>query len=173
MKPADPVLIAYLPTPRDLELARTKRWYRVPVKHAPRALAQATALAFYQGTSFGEQRWRIEYWAPIERCVETTRLALVPDEPDHPRADDPYVKVVLGAIQPLPQPLTSDQGRRLLFKSTVWGRLIRSTSLDELYEKRPIGDDPLYQIVKSQVDTAASEPDTDRPRQRRLFEGEE
>lgn len=173
LQPTDPVLIVYLPKPRDLELARSRHWYRIPMEHAPRALVPAKALAFYQGRSFGKQRWRIAHWAPIRRRVEITRRELLPDEPDHPRADEPYVKVELGEVQSLPQPLTSDHGRRLLFKGTVWGRLVQATSLDELFTARPVADDPLYQIMKSQFDDDAFDVgDSEEPHQRRLFETE-
>lgn len=174
MEPTDLVLIAYLPKPRDLEIAREQRWYRIPRKHVPSALAHARVLAFYQGSSFGEHRWRIAYWALIERRVETTRVHLLPDEPNHPRAKEAYVKVELGPLERLQNPLTSDVGRRLLFKTTAWGRLIQARSLDDLFDKRPIADDPLYQIMKSQFDDEAFDvADPDESHQRRLFETQE
>ena len=168
-KPTDLVLIAYIPRPRDLELARQEQWYRVPKAHAPRLLAHARALAFYQGSRFGPRRWRVEWWAPVLGTREVRRRELLPDEADHPRADEVYVQVLLGPLTPLPRPLTSNRGRRLLFKPTTWGRLVRATTLDDLFDRRPLRDDPLYRLLQSawgEALFALSGPEA--PRQLRL-----
>ena len=45
------VLVAFIPTPRDLEIARVLGWYRIPLRSAPKVIA-VDYLAFYQPASF-------------------------------------------------------------------------------------------------------------------------
>jgi hypothetical protein len=40
--------------------------YRIPVKHVPRRLG-ADVLAFYQTQAFADERWSVNYFAPIRR----------------------------------------------------------------------------------------------------------
>ncbi len=41
----------------------------------------------YYTKAFGENRWAIHYYAPIEGHELVTRCDLIPSEPDHPRLD--------------------------------------------------------------------------------------
>lgn len=167
---ATPVLIALLPQPSDLHLAREEGFYRVPVAHAPTALSQARALAFYQPASFGERKWRIEWWAPITIIAVATRRELLPDEPDHPRADELYYRVGLKRVEALEPPVIGQTGRRLLFMTTTWGRLRQAADLSDLRTPRPIADDPLYRLIQSQLDSQAFDiADEDSVHQPRLF----
>jgi hypothetical protein len=167
---ATPVLIALLPRPRDLSLAREAGIYRVPVAHAPPALSNAEALAFYQPSSFGEHKWRIEWWAPIKAIGVALRRELLPAEPDHPRAEEPYYRVDLDPLRALMPPVISKKGRRLLFMSTTWGRLRQAGDLADLRAPRPIADDPLYRLIQSQLDPQAFDiGDAGNDHQPRLF----
>jgi hypothetical protein len=47
LKPTDLILVAFLPSPRDLEIARLLGWYRIPLRTAPKVVA-VDYLAFYQ-----------------------------------------------------------------------------------------------------------------------------
>ena len=58
------VLVAVINDPRDLEIARLLGWYRIPLRSAPKVVA-VDFLAFYQTAAFGEDRWRIQYIAPV------------------------------------------------------------------------------------------------------------
>ena len=63
-QPEDLVLVALLPHPRDLEIARVLGWYRIPLATAPKVIA-VDWLAFYQPAAFGAaHRWRVEWAAP-------------------------------------------------------------------------------------------------------------
>lgn len=170
MDAATPLLVALLPSPRDLDLAREAGWYRIPAAHAPPALAGVRALAFYQPASFGARRWRIEWWAAVRTVVPTTRAALLPTEPDHPRAAEPYLRVDLGPLHPLDPPLVNQDGRRLLFLPTTWGRLTAAAALSDLRAPQPIADDPLYLLIQSQLDEdARAIPDPGSSHQPRLL----
>ena len=131
-QPVDLILVAFLPHPRDLEIARVLGWYRIPLATAPKIVA-VDWLAFYQPATFGEaHRWRIEWVAPVEGHELTTRAALFRDEPDHPRAHETYYKIQLGALQRLPRPIVAQRWKRLTFLYTTGERLLAARTLHDL-----------------------------------------
>jgi hypothetical protein len=62
-----PVLVGIMNSRRDWDIVRRERWYRIPLKSAPRGIRAARFLAFYQTKVFGPERWAINYYAPIVR----------------------------------------------------------------------------------------------------------
>jgi hypothetical protein len=131
MYPEDTVLVAYVPHPADFERIRQEGWYRIPQRHAPQEFL-ATYFAFYFGRRFGEQKWAIHYYARQLGHELTTRRVLLPDEPDHPRADELYYKVQLGPVQQLERPIISLRWRRITFIHTTWDRLQEAREINDL-----------------------------------------
>lgn len=127
------VLVAVVTRPRDLERARQEGWYRIPLRHAPQPLA-ADLLAFYLTAAFGPERWSVRWIAPVERYQLLTRRELLPDEPAHPRADERYYRLSLGAVRPLLRPLASRRLRRVVFIPTTLGQLLRAGDVNELWQ---------------------------------------
>ncbi len=128
----DLILIAVMPKPKDLEIARLLGWYRIPLKNAPKVIA-VDYLAFYQPASFGEDhRWKIEYIAKMEGHELTTRSALFKDERDHPRANEEYFKIQLGNLIKLPTPILADHWRRITFLYTTGGLLLRAATIRDM-----------------------------------------
>jgi len=132
--PADDarVLIAVVPHPRDLEIARTQGWYRIPLNKAPAQLA-ADYLAFYQTAASGSERWSVRYYAPILRYRITTRRELLPHEASHPRANDRYYRLELGPLESLPLPIPSARLRRVTFIATTFGQMRRARDVRDLW----------------------------------------
>ncbi|MFV9506853.1 MAG: hypothetical protein AB4911_20065 [Oscillochloridaceae bacterium umkhey_bin13] len=139
-QPADTarVLVAVVNQPRDLELARTAGWYRIPLARAPTQIA-ADYLAFYQTAAFGPERWAVRYYAPILAYRMATRLELLPSEPAHPRANEAYYKLELGPLASLPLPVPAAKLRRIAFIATTFGELRRAYDVRELFH--PAEDD--------------------------------
>lgn len=129
--PEDLILVAYLPTPRDLEIARVLGWYRIPLQTAPRTV-RVDWIAFYQPADFGAERWSIRFYARPKGVELVTRAELLQAEADHPRAADPYYKVQLGPLQQLGQPLEAQRWRRISFLYTTGERLLRARTVEEL-----------------------------------------
>jgi hypothetical protein len=130
--PSDLILVAFLPSPRDLELARVLGWYRIPLRTAPRVVA-VDFLAFYQPASFGEgHRWCVEFIAPVTGHELVTRRQLFKEESEGPRAGDEYFKISLGPLQELPQPIPAGSWKRLTFLYTTGEHLLSAQSLDDL-----------------------------------------
>ena len=126
------ILVAILPHPRDLEIARVLGWYRIPLKTAPKVI-EVDYLAFFQTAAFGElSRWKIEYIAELRGHELTTRLGLFKDEPDHPRAHEEYYRLQVGPLQRLPRPIEAGRWRRVTFLYTTGLHLSRAHTVNDL-----------------------------------------
>lgn len=132
MYPEDRVLVAYVPQRRDFELIQTQGWYRIPQKFAPKGL-YAEYVAFYFGARFGEQKWAIHYYAQNNGHELARRVDLLPDEPDHPRAQEIYYKIQLGELTRLARPIVSLRWRRVVFLHTTWDRFQDAAELNDLF----------------------------------------
>lgn len=125
------ILVAFLPTPRDLELARVLGWYRIPLRTAPKVVA-VDYVAFYQPASFGDHKWQIEYLAPVRGHELVTRAELLRDEADHPKAGDEYFKIQLGPLSQLPQPIKAERWKRITFLFTTGAYLRKALTINDL-----------------------------------------
>jgi hypothetical protein len=159
LSPTSLVLVCPLPTPRDLEIACLLGWYRIPFKSAPKVVA-VDYLAFYQpgrfnrperhpggtkppgqSSSFGEQGAQIQYVAEVKGHELTTRLELLRDEPDHPRAHEGYYKIQVGGLEKPPQPVKAENWRRITFLYTTGEYLLNAKTVNDLVvqgEERPL-----------------------------------
>jgi hypothetical protein len=124
--------VAYLPSPKDFDLARLLGWYRIPLKSAPKMI-EVDYFAFYQGNRFGEMhRWRIEFLAKYEGHELTTRGELLRDEANHPRAKEEYYKIQLGSLIPLEQPILAGTWKRITFLYTTGELVNRAITMNDL-----------------------------------------
>ena len=131
MKPTDLVLVALLKDKRDFEIARVLGWYRIPVKHSPKTVA-VDWLAFYQTAKFGDEKWAINYVAPVRGHELATRAELLRTQPDHPRANEQYYKIQIGPLERLPRPIPSRKWRRVTFLYTTGEKLLAAEELNDL-----------------------------------------
>jgi len=102
------------------------------VKHVPRRLG-AEILAFYQTQALGDERWSVNYYAPIRRIHLAQRQSLLPKEADHPRAQDWYYRIEIGPLQRLSHPIPSQRLRRITFISTTLARLLSAAEINDLW----------------------------------------
>jgi very-short-patch-repair endonuclease len=96
---------------------------------------------------FGAERWSVGYYAEITRVGLVRRIELLPDEPDHPRAQDEYYRIEVGELRPLPRPIPSRRLRRIVFIPTSLERLMRATEVNDLFKTSPI-EDVLYERLR-------------------------
>lgn len=148
----DLVLVAIVKTPRDLEIARVLGWYRIPLVSAPKTM-RIDWLAFYQTAAFGSSRWRVETVAPVRGYELMRRADLLREEADHPRAKDPYVKLQLGPLQRLDQPIPSAKWRRFTFLYTTGERLLRARDLRDLRVPASKERDILWKLLRERQST--------------------
>ena len=158
------VLVAVMPNPRDLDIARLLGWYRIPLKSAPKIL-HPDAVAFYQTAAFAkEHRSRIEYFAEVSGVELTTRAELFRNEPDHPRAGEEYYKIQLRGLEKLPLPILADEWKRFTCFYTTGGRLMSAETIRDLaMNTRERGD--LWRILREReavYGDPEAYPETDR-----------
>ena len=150
--PSSLILVAIVNEPRDLEIARLLGWYRIPLRSAPKVIA-VDYLAFYQTAAFGDDKWRIQYVAPVCGHELTTRSELLQDEPNHPHAQHEYFKIQVGPLVTLPQPIPADKWRRITFLYTTGEYLLRARSVNDLVvadEERSL----LWQALRERANQA-------------------
>jgi hypothetical protein len=131
IQPTSLVLVGVVNNPRDLEIARLLGWYRIPLRTAPKVVA-VDYLAFYQTGAFGDEKWRIQYIAPVRGHELTTRAELLKTEPDHPRAKEEYYKIQLGPMERLPHLILAETWRRITFLYTTGEYLLGATTVNDL-----------------------------------------
>ena len=131
ISPTSLILVALLPTPRDMEIARLLGWYRIPLRTAPKVVA-VDYLAFYQPASFGERGGRIELVSEVRGHELVTRAELLRDEADHPRANEEYYKIQIGALEKLGHPIITEKWRRITFFYTTGEYLLDAKLLTDL-----------------------------------------
>ena len=142
------LLVAIINEPRDFHYAGDEHWYRIPVRRAPPRVG-ARYLAFYHTAACGEDlRWRVCYYAAVQGYRIVSRCALLPDEPDHPRADDLYYRVALGPLLALPRPIPSHSLRRVTFIASTLGALLGATEINDLWD-RETARDRLWQALRA------------------------
>jgi hypothetical protein len=131
----DRVLVAIMNNRRDWALVQDEGWYRLPVKHAPPSTPDFDWLAFYFTKAFGDDRWAIHYYAPIQGHELAARRDLIPSEPDHPRAGQWYYKLQIGPLEHKLPPIVSTRWRRVTFIVTSGDRFMQAVEINDLFEQ--------------------------------------
>lgn len=134
MYPEDRVLVAVINRLRDLECARHEHWYRVPYQQAPNGI-YAEYVAFFLSRAFKAQNGGIHYYARRTGVELVRRRDLLPNEPDHPRADGLYHKLQLGELRVKDPPILNPTRRGVAFIYTTWDRFCAARTLADLYSE--------------------------------------
>jgi hypothetical protein len=119
--------------------------YCIPQKHAPQSTTEAVVLAFYFTKAFGDEKWAINWYAPVRGHELVRRRDLLPDQAGHPRADERYYKLQLGPLMKLEQPIPSLRWRRVTFIESSWDRFTAAEEINDLYIS---GADGLFVTLK-------------------------
>lgn len=140
VKPDTAGLVAVINRRIDLDLAHAKQWYRIPVRSAPAGLNDMRWVAFYLTAPFGGEKWSVRHWASITSIREARRVELLPDEPDHPRAQEAYYRLALGQVQQRHEPILSRRRRRVVFIPSVWRKFQTALEINDLHNGSPLED---------------------------------
>ena len=147
IQPDDLVLVAIVKHPRDLEIARLLGWYRIPLATSPKTV-RVDWLAFYQPAAFGDERWSVRYAARVKGHEMVKRINLLHDEPEHPRALEPYYKIQLGQVFVLPHEIPSRSWRRFVFLYTTGQRLLAADDFSDLTVPTSDERDLLWRLLR-------------------------
>ncbi len=149
--PRGEVLVAIVNNLEDMRLAREAGWYRIPVASVRKWLRDCWPprwLAFYQTKVFGPEAHAINYYAVVRDIRIASRMDLFPDTPrNHPKANRRYYQLLLGDLQPLPNPIVSRRLRRIVFIPTTLKKFEAAVEINDLWDESPL-EDRLWAIFK-------------------------
>ena len=149
MHPEDRVLVAVMNRVQDFEIAHERGWYRVPAPKAPRGIF-FEYLAFYFTAAFADLKYAVHYYARNLGHELVIRRDLLPDEPGHPRAGEPYYKLQLGPLQRRQPPIVSRRWRRITFIHTTWDRFEAAEEINDLFIEGKGFVDRLYHALREE-----------------------
>jgi len=143
------VLIGVVRRAKDLQLIRKERWYRVPARH--RFRRPVSYIAFYLTAGCGSAGKAISRYAEVKRVSAVPRRTLLPDEKDHPRAEELYLKYELGPVRRLPRRIENRLRRRIFFAYTSLSRLRKAKEIGELFDLPPLEEVMRINLEKSKI----------------------
>ncbi|MCK4244202.1 MAG: DUF559 domain-containing protein [Candidatus Omnitrophica bacterium] len=123
---------------KDLRIILKKHCYRIPLKRCP--VQRFAYLAFYEVSRLGEEGKAINYYARLKTESEAKRIELLPDEPEHPRAEEIYRVYHLGKIQRTSKRIKNHSRRRISFGFTTREKLLHSEEISQLFNIPPLED---------------------------------
>ncbi len=148
MFPEDRVLVGVINRKRDFQYARDEHWYRIPQSRLPRG-ANAEYLAFFLSRAFQAQNGGIHYYAEIKGLELVYRRDLMPEQANHPRANDIYYKMQLGDLVEKIPPVLNHDRRTISFIYTTWDRFVHAEQIRDLYSKADYYVDRVYHALRS------------------------
>jgi very-short-patch-repair endonuclease len=160
MAEADEVLVAILNTPRDLDIARSEHWYRIPVASADKWLQRRWPpdwLAFYQPKIFGAEAFAVRFYSRVLDVRQVSRQVLFPDDPEDARATQRYYQLLLAPLEELPDPIFSRRWRRIVFIATTWRKFTRAVEINDLYDESPLEDRLWAEFKRLQIQAERQE----------------
>jgi len=132
------VLIGVVRRKKDLMIILKEHYYRIPLRRCP--VQRFGYLAFYEVSLLGEEGKAINYYARLKTESKARRIELLPDEPEHPRAEEIYRVHHLGRIQRTPKRIENRSRRRISFGFTTRERLLHSEEISQLFDIPPLED---------------------------------
>jgi hypothetical protein len=147
-------LVAVVTSDVDLKRFAEQRWYRIPERAIGRSLKvesfdEFQKLALYQ-TSLVSNGLpsSIELWGEIDDVLRMPRREILPDEPNHPAADEIYRLIRVKSAERLDHPITSRRPRRITFVRTTGERLFHASDLNDLIVGSP-AEEKLWSALKN------------------------
>lgn len=125
------ITIAIIKHARDWQRLQATHQYHLPIAQLGR-ISQSPWLAFYMPKWHHEHPHCITHIAQIAALALMTRRDYLPDEHQHPRADNHYVVVTLKALYALDAPLPSQRWRRISIHQTTWAAFHRAHDLSAI-----------------------------------------
>lgn len=130
--PDECVLVCVINRKRDFARLRDERWYRIPAGQFPEGI-EAAYLAFFFSRAFGALNGAVHCYARVTGIELSYRSWVLPDEPDHPRAQAVYYRVALGPVTRKHPPVSNPAKHRISFIRTRWDSFQAARTVDDLY----------------------------------------
>jgi len=141
------VLVALLKKKIQLVTLREKHWYHIPIDHAPKRWPPEY-IAFYQPSAFGDDAYRIRYYARVKEIVETPYKNLFPNLLKSSKSEKIYLQIFIDALKELSHPIPCRMPRAVVFISTKWNKFMHAEEMNDLFDDSPLEDD-IWLALKS------------------------
>lgn len=150
------ILIALLKDKIDLMYLFKEGWYRIPLKRdrvLPKMIKNNTIeyIAFYQGKIFGEDGFKINYYAKIKQIKIVERNELFPNEPNNPKTFDKYYKIEIEDLIKLKKPIVSNKKRIIIFINSNLDKFLSAKEINDLYVGSPIEEKMWKQLKENMI----------------------
>ena len=149
------VLIAYIPSGKDLQIAKTNNWYRIPVstKRVPNSVKNRSLklIAFYQPKVFGDDAFAIRYFGKVSSILVFKRKVLFRSEPINPKSENLYYKIKFEKLHRLPKAIYSQRHRRILFIPTTLEKFERANEINDLFAESPLEETFWESLKKNRI----------------------
>jgi len=149
MSPDDRVLVGAITRKKDLRLARDQGWYRIPQARMPRGVHTEYLAFFLSSRVAGQPESGIYFFAERAGLELAYRRDLLPDEADHPRANEVYYQVQLRNWQAKTPPVLNPTRRSIAFIYTTWDRFVRAREIKDLYSDADYYVDRIYHALRN------------------------
>lgn len=149
MYPDDRVLVGVVNRKRDLEYFLKEHWYRIPQTQMEQGV-YAEYLAVYLSGYPAKQKGQsgIYYVAPRAGLELVYRRDLLPEEADHPHANQVYYKLQVGEIEARIPPISNPTKRPISFIFTTWDRFVKARDIKDLYSQADYYVDRIYHALR-------------------------
>lgn len=144
------VLVCLLKEKSDFGILHEQGWYRIPVKHAPKRWPPKW-LAFYQPKAYGDDAYRIRYYAEVGEINIASRQDLFPNELPNPKSDQEYFKIKIKSLKEKSEPIFSSRPRRLAFIPTTWLKFELAEEINDLFDDSPLEDRLWLELKKLKI----------------------
>lgn len=141
-KPNERLLVAILNNRLDYEIARDKRWYRIPIGSQRKWLARTWPpkwIAFYQTKIFGSEKYSVRHFAPVLQIRQAFGYELIPTRGQYTeKGQRRYHQLMLGELQSRPEPVYSARRRRITFIPTTFQKFMEADEINDLHDDSPL-----------------------------------
>lgn len=141
------MLVGVVRRKKDLDIVLQRRWYRIPVRYAPKKTP--SYLALYETRALGNKGRGINYYARIGKIFLIRRKDLLPEEKNHCRSREWYYKFHLAPLKRVPHKINNKSRRRISFGFTSLKKLLKAKEMSELFNIIPLEEMMRKELKKS------------------------
>jgi hypothetical protein len=150
--PEERVLVGVISRKRDMDVLKTERWYRIPQAQFPRGVHTEVVAFFLSSTVAKPDPAGIHYYGRKPGIELMYRRDILPNEPNHPRADEVYYQLHFKDIHPRIPPITNPTRRPITFIKTTWDRFEAAHVIADLYSEDDMFVDRVLYALQDRID---------------------
>lgn len=142
-KNKEELLVGIVNNVSDFEIARDRRWYRIPIDKADKFLKKRWPpkwIAFYYTSSIKDYPQMIIHYAKISAITKAFRKELFPNETNSYKSKRNYYKISFNRVEILPKPILSRRWRRIVFIQTTYKKFVNAVEINDLFDGSSLED---------------------------------